>query len=278
MQGIGFPSLLIPTVEHKRDFHTEAAFGSTSLAMNVQKPPLDNVLVRYALNMATDKQALCDFLRGGRVPARTIIPPVSGYPKRASLPVRIDGREYDVLSYSVAGARDLLSKAGVRSLEITYHFPLLQETTQSAEMLQQQWLQNLGIRLKLVPREFNAHWTMVLAREYSGIADYAFLPLYFDPNPFLDPFVTAGDANPTGWTDDDYRAMLDEANRTLNHDERMGKLAVCERRLLEAMPFIPMYLESWAYLLKPFVRGLASNLFDTRAFKYAWIDTGWRAG
>jgi len=34
--------------------------------------------------------------------------------------------------------------------------------------------------------------------------------------------------------------------------------------------------DAWAYLRKPFVRGLTSNLFDTRAFKYAWIDRNWR--
>jgi ABC-type oligopeptide transport system substrate-binding subunit len=181
------------------------------------------------------------------------------------------------LKFDIEGARALLSRSGVGNPEITYHFPLLPETRQRAEMLQQQWLHNLGIRLKLVPREFNAHWSMVLAGEYSGIADYAFLPLYYDPNPFLDPFVTAGAANPTGWTDPGFQSMLADANRTLDRGERMRKLAASEKHLLSAMPLIPMFYDVWAYLRKPFVRGLTSNLFDTRAFKYAWIDPNWRA-
>ena len=70
--------------------------------------------------------------------------------------------------------------------------------------------------------------------------------------------------------------MLADANGTLDRGERMRKLAGCEEQMLGAMPIIPMYFDVWAYLRKPYVRGLTSNLFDTRAFKYAWIDRNWR--
>jgi oligopeptide transport system substrate-binding protein len=116
---------------------------------------------------------------------------------------------------------------------------------------------------------------MVVEGNYTGIADYSFLPLYVDPNPFLDPFLTNGVGNPTGWTDAGYSSMLQNANRTIEVQERMTKLAACERRLLASMPVLPMYFEGWQYLCKPFVRGLTSNVFDTRAFKYAWIDANW---
>jgi len=277
VQGASFPSLFIPALKRKRDFHTEAAFGSICPAMNVHKPPLDNVLLRYALNMATEKQPLCDFLGGGRLPAMTIVPPIPRYPAPASLAVAIDGRKFDVLKFDVDGARALAAKAHTGVLDLTYHIPILPGTRERAEMLQQQWLRNLGIRLKIVSREFNAHWNMVLAGEYSGVAEYAFLPLYFDPNPFLDPYVTTGTGNPSGWTDPDYIAMIADANRTLDHEGRMSKLAACEYRLLEAMPAIPLFYHVWAYLRKPYIRGLSSNPFDTRAFKYAWIDRDWRA-
>ena len=112
--------------------------------------------------------------------------------------------------------------------------------------------------------------------DYAGIADFGFLPLYLDPNPFLDPFLTAGTGNPTGWTDPVYRTMLAEANGTLEPGKRLARLAQCECHVLTAMPFLPLYSCSWQYLCKPFVRGLASSPFDTRAFKYAWIDTNWR--
>jgi hypothetical protein len=79
----------------KREFHTEPGFGSICPAI---RPPKAAVL-RYALNMATEKQPVCDFLGGGRVPARRLVAPVPDYPAPTSLPVEIDGREYDVLSF-----------------------------------------------------------------------------------------------------------------------------------------------------------------------------------
>jgi oligopeptide transport system substrate-binding protein len=276
MPGVSFPYLFIRAMGGKRDFHTEPAFGVFCPVMSVQKPPLDNVLLRFALNMATEKQAFCDVLGGGRLPARNVVASVPGYRGPESVMVEIDGRPHNVLKFDPEGARAMLAKAGIRSLEITFHFPQLPESTPRAEMLRQQWQRNLGIRLKLAPREFNVHWSMVLAGEYSGVADYAFLPLYYDPNPFLDPFMTPGEGNPSGWTDKEFRSMLAEANRTLDRADRMTRLAACEERLLRNMPLIPIYFDAWAYLRKPFVRGLTSNLFDTRAFKYAWIDREWR--
>ena len=81
-------------------------------------------------------------------------------------------------------------KRGLARSEITYHFPQFPETAARAELLRQQWQRNLGIRLQLAQRESNVHWSMVLAADFTGVADFAFVPLYFDPNPFLDPFVT----------------------------------------------------------------------------------------
>src|SRR5258708_1230007 len=62
----------------------------------------------------------------------------------------------------------------------------------------------------------NVHWKMILDGDYNGVADFAMLPTYFDPNPFLDPFLAPDAGNPSGWTDPAYSWMLKDANRTLN--------------------------------------------------------------
>jgi ABC-type oligopeptide transport system substrate-binding subunit len=284
MPGPSFPPLFTPILARKKDFHTEPAFGTVCPAISVRRPPLDNVLLRYALNMATEKKPFTDLLGAGEVPAVNMVPPITEYPAPRSVSVNVDGHSYDILSFNVRGARALLTKAGFEAgtghnphtLDLAYHFPVLPETKLKAEMLQQQWRHHLGIRLNLTMREFSLHWKMVFNGDFSGVADCAFLPTYFDPNPYLDPFVTAGTGNPSGWTDPEYCSMLVDANRTLDTAGRMKKLARCEERLLRAMPVLPLYFDTWAYLQKPFVRGLTSNLFDIRAFKYVWIDTNWK--
>jgi ABC-type oligopeptide transport system substrate-binding subunit len=283
MPGFSFPPLFTTALGRKKDFHAEPCFGTAAATISAQKPPLDNVLLRYALNMATEKGSITALLGGGRNRALTVVPPVPGYLPPENVEVTVDGRRHDVLGFNIEAARSLLVKAGFdpimgrggRTLELTYHIAALSDYKLRGEMLQQQWHRNLGIRVNLAVHEFSLHWKMVLEGNYRGLADYGFLMTYFDPNPYLDPFLTAGVGNPTGWTNPVYASMLADANRTLDSQERMTKLANCESHLLRAMPVVPLYFEALTYLQKPFVRGLTSNPFDIRAFKYAWIDTNW---
>jgi oligopeptide transport system substrate-binding protein len=277
--GLDIPALLLPILDRKKDLRIEPAFATIASIISVRKSPFDNVLLRYALNMATDKKALTGFLRAGRSPARTLVARGSGYVAPESLPTLVEGHLYDVLSFDVERARSLLAKAGFgggAGLKITYHYMVAQGVKEQAEILQQQWQRNLNIDVTLSGRENSVHWKMVLEADFTGVAWYAFQPTYLDPNPFLDPFSTASIGNPSGWTEVTYAATLMEANSTVSATERFRKLADCERRLLQAMPLVPMYFDSWVSLRKPFVRGLSGNLFDMRSFKYAWIDANWK--
>ena len=67
-----------------------------------------------------------------------------------------------------------------------------------------------------------------------------------------------------------------EANGILDPAERMKALAACEAQLIKAMPFIPLFHDTWAYLEAPYLRGLKITPFGHPRFKYAWIDTNWR--
>ena len=73
--------------------------------MNVREPPFDNVLLRYALNMATDKKAIVESLEAGQSPALGCVPPMKGYEPVTSLPVIVDGVSFDVLRYDPEAAR-----------------------------------------------------------------------------------------------------------------------------------------------------------------------------
>ena len=53
-------------------------------------------------------------------------------------------------------------------------------------------------------------------------------------------------------------------------------LAGSEESLMRSMQVIALYCDSYSYLQKPFVRGLAMNPGNVPLFKHAWIDTHWR--
>jgi len=276
MTGLNLPALLDPLLSQKRDYHVEPAFAVIVAAMNTRRPPFNQVLLRYALNMATNKKAVTGFLAGGRIPASSIVPHLGGYAGPARLPIDIDGRTYDVLAFDPEGARALFSRAaGTTKVEFTYHFANSTTLREVAEILQREWESALNVRVNLAARENNVHWKMVLDGDYSGAAYFAIQPGYMDPTPFFDPFLTSN-ANPSAWADTDFTAKLSEANVMLFSEQRMQKLAQCEESLLTAMPVLPMYFDTWRYLMKPYVRGLSCNAFDLRVFKYVWIDTDWR--
>jgi oligopeptide transport system substrate-binding protein len=191
MPGFNFPPLFMTAVGRKKDFHAEPCFGTVAATISAQKAPLDNLLLRYALNMATEKGRFTDLLRGGRIAASTVVPPVPGYLRPGNLEVIVDGRRHDVLAFNIEGARALLVKAGYdpemgrghRTLELTYHSPAVSDSKLRGEMLQQQWRRNLGIRVNLAVHEFSLHFKKVLEGDYSGVAEWAFLMTYFDPPP-----------------------------------------------------------------------------------------------
>src|SRR4030095_15129661 len=143
MPGFSFPPVFTSILGRKKDFHAEPAFGTVAPTISALKPPLDNVLLRYALNMGAEKKPFTDLLGGSRIPASNLVPPVPDYPRPDTLQVTVDGTSYDVLSFNLEGARALPAKAGFdsvsgharRTLEITYHFPALPDANLKAHML-----------------------------------------------------------------------------------------------------------------------------------------------
>ena len=43
-----------------------------------------------------------------------------------------------------------------------------------------------------------------------------------------------------------------------------------------AMPFVPLYFDTWVYLERPGIHGLNLSPIGIPAFKYAWMDTNGR--
>jgi oligopeptide transport system substrate-binding protein len=278
-----FPMLLFErALQEKRDLLTFPVLFALSYAANTKKPPCDNLLLRYALNMATDKNAITRALGRGDAPAIGYVPPMEGYEAPTTVPVPVDGKVYDVVSYNPKAARELLAKSGFPggvgrdgrrlAIEVIDNPP----GNKASEILQQQWRNNLNIDVTISLQEFKVLVQTLLDVSYNGLAISPWNAKYKDPNSFLDPFLAGSIQSGTGWSDRHYDAMLSEANSTLDRRARMKKLAECERYLLKSMPMVPIYFGVWPHLQKPYVRGVESNALTEHHFKYAWIDTQWK--
>lgn len=267
----------------KKDFHITPSLGAYFYLINTKKPPFDNPLVRYALNMATDKRSITEFLGAGQIPAASLVPPMDDFDQAQGLEIKVGDKTYNVLAYDPAAARELLAKAGFangvgrdgRRLKVEILFNTLDAHKQIAEIVQQQWRENLALDVTLVNQEWKVYLETLDNLHYNGVARRGWIGDYVDPNTFLDLFVTGSVNNGSGWSDARYDSMLKDANATTDPALRMSKLRESEAYLLKAMPFVPIYTYTWFYLRKPYVRGVAPNLLDQHPFKYVWIDRDW---
>jgi oligopeptide transport system substrate-binding protein len=267
--------LVVGALKSKKDLHKYPSCGAYFPAMNTRMPPFDDVRVRYAFNMAIDKRALASFLGDGRTSLSGVVPPMPGYASPDRLMVDIGGVPVDVLSFNPRAARALREKAGFRALATEYLFPDMPEFGLVAEILQQQWRDHLGIEVRLVRQETQTWGQAVFNVAYRGIAAWGEVGGIADPTWFLDIFKSPTGSG-SGWSDPHYNSLLVNAKRETDPAERMRRLADCERELLRSMPCLPLYDDVWAYLCKPFVKGIAGDPFHGRVFNDAWIDTHWR--
>jgi oligopeptide transport system substrate-binding protein len=275
MEGRVLPRQFVPRMRSKAAFHMAPACASHNWRISAKRPPLDNLLLRYALNMATDKDTTARFLGAGQTPARSRVPPLDGYRSAESLLVQIHGRPCDVLAYDPQAARELWAAAAPAEarLPLPIHYLARADSRLLAEILQHQWRENLGLQTKLMPQESAAYIRTILTDgDYTGVAEEPYVANYPDPYDLLSLY-TAGFAN---WSDPEFDRMLTAATSIADAALRMEKLADCETALLRAMPFVPLYFDTWVYLERPEVHGLSVGPMGYPAFKYAWIDTNRR--
>ena len=267
---------IMPVLRRKKDFRPQPLYASSFIAMNTTAPPFDDVRVRYAMNMATDKRRVPDLLGAGNIPASSVIPAGAGYQPAKSLFVPIGGREYDVLAFDPEGAREILRGVDVPlPARIEYFSGNDAESVLWAQVLRDQWRQNLGIETDIVLADFPAWLAAIVDGTFRQLASSGTSASYIDPVWFLDIFNNRAGYG-THWSDPAYKALVAAAKHATDLAIRTQQLMECERRLLRAMPVIPQ--DHWvaAVMVKPYIRGLGNNLLDREPLKYVWIDTAWR--
>lgn len=268
------PNAWLHVVREKKDYMDAVEAAIDYLMINTTKPPMSDVRVRRAFNMAIDKQAWATW--------RKIVKPLTAF-----TPTRIFNNypQPQGDQFNPEEARRLLGEAGfpvtknsdgsfscpkfpVNDVEYIYN---TQESNKAmAEWMQAQWKQNLGITVTLRNMDWKTFLITKDKLEYKGFARGAWGADYMDPFTFLGIFYT--DDSGTGWFDQKYVALIDKANRTLDHKERYELLAEAEKYMLEAQPVIPLDTASVNWVKKPYVKGMYPNPASLFAWKYVYIE------
>jgi oligopeptide transport system substrate-binding protein len=233
--------------------------------LNTTRRPLDDVRVRRALSMATDRDEITQVATAaGEIPAYSLVPPsLPGYEQQKCEP------------YDPAKARALLAEAGYPEgrgfpkLEIHYNTDQVHQSV--AELVRKQWQRVLGIDVSLRNEEWGSYLDTQQQMKYV-VSRRAWIGDYLDPNTFLDMYVTDGDNNKTGFSVPEYDRLIAQAAEEPDEAVRMRMLEEAERLLMEEMPIIPIYFYVSRNMVRPHVRGFYNNLQDDHPLRSIWID------
>ena len=232
--------------------HEHRVGGLSWFQLNTEHPLLKSVKIRQALASAINRKEITEhLLQGGEMPAFSILPEkLTLHPE----PLFQDNDLTTARKLFQEGLQELgLSKESLPSLTIS-HWAEPREKAM-AEEIQNEWQRAFEIPITLT----SSDWSTYLAKFRTGDFEAAganWFSWYFDPIYNLD-FIKYRNSgfNGTRWEDARYISLLDQSDVELNPEKRRQLLAQAENLVIECMPVIPIYSQTYKYLKQPYVKG-----------------------
>ena len=249
--GVGLADLdrLLDPTHNLNDQLLRAApsFSVQYIGLNVNEPPLDDINVRKALNLAIDKNEIATIVLGDQVvPAKGILPP--GFP---GFSTSVSGYAFDP-----ERAKQLLldSKYGgdldnMPPITITTPGSFGANVSLDMEVVLAMWEKNLGIRTEFQQTEF-ATFLKDLNKRRFQMFDIGWIADYPDPENFLDIlFYSDSSNNHTNYNNPAVDALLEQARVESDETLRFSIYNEVEQTILDDAPWIPLWYSGERYLL-----------------------------
>jgi len=235
-----------------------AQLETYAIQYNHAAAPFDNALVRQAISRAIDREAYVAAVRSGvGLPALSWLPP--GMPGANGLV----GQD---LGFNLDEARRLLADAGFPDGEgfpaVTFTIADRPDNRLTAEFLQEQLGQNLGIEIKIETLEEGAFFDRYQQGDFqvtwlSWFADYA------DPENWLpEQFATTGGFNVLGYSNPQVDELLAQAAGELDQETRLALYDQAHRLIIEDQAVTPIFHPERNYLVKAHVSDLITTALD----------------
>jgi oligopeptide transport system substrate-binding protein len=248
-----FPNIITEEILKRPDKMIALYLGTYMYRFNVAVPPLSDIRVRRAIEMAVNKAEIVKYVtKGGEVAAQGLVPPgIAGYPPVAGI------------GYDPNRAKALLAEAGYPGGRGFPEIELLYNTSENHKKIAEAaaHMVNKVLNIRIVP--VNAEWKVLLERmrktDYQMIRG-SWIGDYLDPNTFLDMFVTDGGNNRTNWSNRAYDSLIALAAKTDGFDARMAVFRQAEKILIEEGPIINIYYYITKFLVKEDILGIYPNI------------------
>jgi len=246
------------TLERARDpnspFFAELRTGlslcTSTLGLNNNLAPFDDVRVRQAFNYALNKEQLIDlFLQGNGLVATGALPPtMPGYGLSGT-----EGYPYDP-----ERARQLLHEAGYGELAqfptVTFYTAGYNDVSAYVTAVITMWQTELGITIEPVLVEPFSYFDALYAGNKGHIFSSGWCADYPDPQNFLDIlYHSQSGQNLSEYSDSAVDALLEQARVERDVDTRLALYAAAEQQIVTAAPVVFISHSATAVLVKPYV-------------------------
>ncbi len=239
-----------------------SAFG---IGVNVQSTPMDNKLLRQALNYAVDRQRFVDTMLLG-VGAPQSLP----WSDRSPM---YEAAKVNQYAFDLDKARSLLGQSGLSDISIDISpSPSTPEGFAFAEMYQAD-LAKLGIKLNIIKLD-QAAWTLQAnSHQYNGMYNGVSSNLHLSPAWFLNqssPLKPIG--NNEGFQDDRYTQLVSQATTEVDQTSLKQVYSQINDLLLDES-FV-MYISPYPTLMttRAAVHDMTPNLHGGWTFTDAWLE------
>lgn len=256
----------IPRLRRERpeELRFDRIRGLYYFVLNVRDARLSDRRVREALRLALDRTALVrDILRAGDTAATGLVPTgTRGYGGCAV-------ESEPPLEERQAQARALLREAGYgpdRPLRIEIRYNTHDTHRRVALVAASLWKQ-VGVEASLLSTDFRVHFNDLGMGKYQ-VGRAGWTANVDDPFMFFDLVRGGADSNDSGYANPAVDALIAEAGRTIDPDERAALFCRAERIALADVPVIPLFYPAKRSLVAPRVLGWQDNGRSTRASRF----------
>jgi len=133
---------------------------------------------------------------------------------------------------------------------------------QRDEWLQQQWQDNLGIKVTIRTLDRATYFEERNLGKFQ-ITTGGWGADYPDPQNWLPLFQTGAGLNTGKFSNADFDALVISADSELDNDTRLDLYAQAQRIMIDDMAFAPMYYNGRQILVKPWVMGLVASSMES---------------
>ena len=246
------------------------------IAMNQSVPPLDDVRVRRALNLALNREIITDTVRRvGETPAYSMVPPgIANYTHEPEF-------DFKDTPYPerIAEAQALMQEAGFGpnnrlSVELA-----IRSTSADARRvpaaIQEMW-REIYVNLEIAQMDTAIFYSRMDEHDFE-LGQAAWGADFNDAINFLDLLRTGNGQNYGLYSNPDYDALLDQALNESDVEARAELLARAEMIALQDAAWIPILFWANTNLVHTYVSGWHANPQDHHRTRWVTIDTEARA-